>query len=310
MNSSTVYILLATYNGEAYIRKMIDSVLKQDHKDMHIVLSDDGSTDGTPSILDSYAQAHPQLITHYRSGVRFGNAQDHFLHLLRAFQDARYIMFCDQDDVWHPDKVGKTLQKMQETETDPQVPALVHTDLQVVDRDLNVISPSFCSLSGFNGDRLAFHHLLMQNVVTGCTVMINSALAKLASSVTVQNILMHDWFLALLASACGHTGFLNEATIDYRQHGNNTVGAKNSRSPRYILHRIQSGVRKPLEDTAHQAGILLGAYPKVFSANQQQMLSEFSTLYQRNKIYRIRFYCKYRMWKAGLHRKIAQLIWG
>ena len=310
MNSSTVYILLATYNGEAYIREMIDSVLHQDHQDMHIVLSDDGSTDGTPAILEAYAQAHPEKVTHYRSGLRFGNAQDHFLHLLRAFQDARYIMFCDQDDVWHPDKVSKTLRKMQETETDPQIPALVHTDLRVVDRDLNVINPSFCSLSGFNGDRLDFHHLLMQNVVTGCTVMINSALAKLTCTTTVQNILMHDWFLALLASACGNIGFLKESTIDYRQHGNNAVGAKNSRSLRYIFHRIQSGIRKPLEDTARQAGILLRAYPEAFSATQQKMLSEFSTLYQKNKLSRIRFYCKYRMWKAGLHRKFAQLIWG
>ena len=310
MNPSTVYILLATYNGEAYIREMIDSVLQQDHRDIHIILSDDGSTDKTPAILESYAKDYPRQITHYRSGLRFGNAQDHFLHLLRAFQDAPYIMFCDQDDVWHPDKVRKTLGKMQETEADPQTPVLVHTDLRVVDRDLNEISPSFCSLSGFRGDRLAFHHLLMQNVVTGCTVMVNSALAKLASGATVQGILMHDWFLALLASACGRIGFLNEATIDYRQHGKNTVGAKNSRSPRYILHRIQNGVRKPLAETARQAGILLDAYPKAFSADQQQMLSTFSTLYQKNKFFRIRFYCKYRMWKAGLHRKIAQLIWG
>ena len=310
MNPSTVYILLATYNGEAYVREMIDSVLNQDHPNIHIVLSDDGSKDSTPTILESYAQQYPDKITHHRSGLRFGNAQDHFLHLMGAFRDARYIMFCDQDDIWHSDKVSKTLQKMQETEDDPQTPVLIHTDLRVVDRDLQVIHPSFCSLSGFRGDRLAFHHLLMQNVVTGCTVMINGALAQLASGTTVRNILMHDWFLALLASACGKVAFLNEATIDYRQHGKNAVGAKNSRSLRYILHRIQSGVRKPLEDTAHQAGILLQAYPKVFSAHQQTMLSEFSTLYQKNKVTRIRFYCKYRMWKAGLHRKIAQLIWG
>ena len=310
MNPSTVFILLATYNGEAYVREMVDSVLQQDHRDIHIVLSDDGSTDGTPAILDSYAKDYPQQITHYRSGLRFGNAQDHFLHLLRAFQDAPYIMFCDQDDVWHPDKVSKTLRKMQETEVDPKIPTLVHTDLRVVDRDLNEISPSFCSLSGFRGDRLALHHLLMQNVVTGCTVMVNSTLAKLASGATVKGILMHDWFLALLASACGRIAFLNEATIDYRQHGKNTVGAKNSRSLRYILHRIQSGVRKPLEETARQAGILLDTYPKAFSADQQQMLSAFSTLYQKNKFSRIWFYFRYRMWKAGLHRKIAQLIWG
>ena len=301
-----VTVLLATFNGEKFLEEQLNSLLNQSFSDFRIVIRDDGSTDTTTDILNKW-QSNGYL--KWYSGDNKGYAFS-FMDLVQASGDADYYAFCDQDDIWHSDKVSKTLQKMQEIEDDPQTPVLIHTDLRVVDRDLQVIHPSFCSLSGFRGDRLAFHHLLMQNVVTGCTVMINGALAQLASGTTVRNILMHDWFLALLASACGKVAFLNEATIDYRQHGKNAVGAKNSRSLRYILHRIQSGVRKPLEDTAHQAGILLQAYPKVFSAHQQTMLLEFSTLYQKNKVTRIRFYCKYRMWKAGLHRKIAQLIWG
>ena len=109
MSNQSVLILLATHNGESYIRPMIDSVLAQDHADLRIIVSDDNSTDGTPAILTEYANTHPDKITHYRSDKRFGSAQKHFMHLLEQFHDQPYIMFCDQDDVWHTDKVEKTL---------------------------------------------------------------------------------------------------------------------------------------------------------------------------------------------------------
>ena len=141
-----VVILLAAYNGGPYIRQTIQSVLEQDYRELHLVLSDDGSSDGTAEILEEYRARYPRKITHYRSCVRFGNAQDHFMHLLARFGDADYLMFCDQDDIWHPDKVTRTLQKMKETEI-PGLPALVHTDLRVVDGDLKEIDPSFIHYS-------------------------------------------------------------------------------------------------------------------------------------------------------------------
>ena len=230
MEAPIVYILLAAYNGCAYIREQIDSLLLQDHTAIKIILSDDGSSDDTLKILNEYAQKYPEKILHYRSGVRFGCAQKHFMHLLGVFQDAPYLMFCDQDDVWHTDKVRKTLAKMQKLENGEMVPTMVHTDLRVVDGDLKEISPSFWKHSNLDGSRLALNQLLVQNVVTGCTMMINRPLAQLACRSVPQKVLMHDWWLALLASACGRTGFLTEQTIDYRQHGNNSVGAKDVRS--------------------------------------------------------------------------------
>lgn len=310
MNQDTILILLATYNGEAYIQQQLDSLLSQDHPHLRIVVSDDGSGDKTVSILESYAIEHPDKVLHYRSGQRFGCAQKHFLHLLRQFHDADYLMFCDQDDVWHPDKVRKTLEQMRKTEVDPQIPALVHTDLRVVDSSLNEIAPSFCAHSGLNGSRLALNQLLVQNVVTGCTVMINRALAMLSCrEVDTDAMMMHDWWLALLASACGKTAFVNEATMDYRQHSSNSVGAKNVHSPSYLLTRLRSrSMRRSLQKAAAQAAAFLDAYRDILTEEQKTLLHAFIAAQTQHMIKRNLTYIKYGLLKSGALRKASQLL--
>ena len=310
MNRNTVHILLATYNGEAYIRSMIHSLLNQDYSDFHIILSDDHSSDNTLRILEEYATNYPNQITHYRSGQRFGCAQKHFMHLLNTFHDAPYIMFCDQDDIWHADKISKTLAEMHKIETDQATPCMVHTDLRVVDTDLNELAPSFCHHSAINGKRLSFHHLLVQNVVTGCTMMINRALAKLVCLQYDDNaMLMHDWWIAILASARGKTAFLDCATIDYRQHGNNSVGAKNIHSLSYLCKRLTSkSMRQVLRDAAKQAEAFRRCYRDLLTADQLEVLDAFSRTQSASLFTRNRIYSQYDLKKDGLFRVIIQYL--
>ena len=307
---STVRILLATYNGENYIAEMIESILAQDYTDWQLVLSDDQSKDHTVSILESYAGKYPDRIMHYRSGLHFGNAQGHFLHLLNRFPDAPYIMFCDQDDIWHRQKISETLQKMQEIEK-PGVPALVHTDLRVVDGKLKEIHPSFLGYSGLSGERLTLRQLLVQNVVTGCTMMVNRPMAELANAhLPAGKILMHDWWLALIGAAMGTVGFLDQATIDYRQHGNNTVGAKDTKSLSYILKKIRNdGVRKAMEDTYAQAEIFLEAFGDLMAPEQRQVVADYAALKNRGAMGRRVAFLKGRYYKYGIRRIIAQFLW-
>lgn len=310
MDAPKVCILLAAHNGQKFIGQMIDSVLMQDHENILLVLSDDGSEDETGRILDEYASAYPDRVVHYNSGRKFGSAQQHFMHLLTKFHDAPYIMFCDQDDVWHPDKVRKTLSKMQELEIGDNVPVMVHTDLRVVDENLREISPSFWQHSNLDGSRLALNQLLVQNVVTGCTMMINRSLAELACrSIPDRGMLMHDWWIALLASACGKTGFVPAATIDYRQHGNNTVGAKNVRSVTYLWRRITSRpMRNALRDAAGQAEAFLNCYRDLLSAEQTDLLTAFSEAQEKTLLARNGVYCRFGLVKYGIVRKIAQFL--
>ncbi|MBO4939210.1 MAG: glycosyltransferase family 2 protein [Oscillospiraceae bacterium] len=310
MEKATVLVLLATYNGENYIRPMVDSVLAQDYQDVKIILSDDNSTDTSPAILDEYAAMYPDRVFHYRSGMRFGCAQKHFMHLLAKFHDAPYIMFCDQDDVWHSDKIRKTLDKMKQVEAGETVPAMVHTDLRVVDRDLQELSASFWSHSDLDGSRLALNELLVQNVVTGCTMMINNPLAQLACRQIPQDaMLMHDWWLALLASACGRTGFLNEATIDYRQHGNNSVGAKNVRSVGYLCQRLRSKkMRMALSNAAAQAQVFGDCYRDLLTKEQTELIEAFASTQTAGLLRRDQIYIRHNLLKHGFVRVTAQLL--
>ena len=307
---STVRILLATYNGEKYITEMIESILAQDYTDWQLVLSDDQSKDGTVAILEDYANRYPDRITHHRSGLHFGNAQGHFLHLLKQFPDAPYIMFCDQDDVWHKEKVGATLKKMQEIEK-PGIPAMVHTDLRVVDGKLQEMHPSFMGYSGLTGERMELKQLLVQNVVTGCTMMVNRTMAELANAhMPAGKILMHDWWLALIGASMGTVGFLNQATIDYRQHGNNAVGAKDTKSLAYILKKIRNdGVRKAMEDTYAQAEVFLEAFGDLMAPEQRQVVADYAALKQASSMERRMAFHKGGYYKYGIKRIVAQFIW-
>jgi len=307
-----ILILLAAYNGEKYLHTMIDSIIAQDYTQWQLILSDDGSKDGTPEILQSYADKLPEKITFYRSGIRFGRPEKHFLHLLQQFHDAPYMMFCDQDDYWHPDKVRKTYEKMKQIENDAAVPAMVHTDLQVVDGELKPMHPSFMQMSGITGDRMAVRQLLTQNVVTGCTMMVNRSLAELGTkNIPETGIPMHDWWLALLAAACGTTGCLDEATIDYRQHGNNSVGAKNVRSVKHIMNQLKSRqMAVYIRETYAQAAAFLRCFEDILPEHDKKLIAVYAALENKNWFARRAAYIRYGFWKASLPRKLGQLLLG
>ncbi len=306
---SNVLILLAAYNGQKYIGEMIDSIISQDYTDWHLILSDDSSSDSTFEILEDYANKYPEKITHYKSGERFGNAQNHFMHLLKQFNDAPYIMFCDQDDVWHSDKVSKTLAKMKEIET-AEMPTLVHTDLVVVDGSLNKISNSFCKHSKLNGNRLSLNQLLVQNVVTGCTLMMNNKLAKLSCSCPFpKEAIMHDWWIALICSVFGKSAFLDLSTIDYRQHGNNSVGAKNVTSPTYLFERLKSkAMKKSLRDATLQAEAFIEGFGENIPEEKKAIILDFVKTKDASIIKKDYIYLKHRIFKCGIIRVLAQFF--
>ena len=304
-----VLILLACYNGAAYITEMVDSLIGQDHGNIQIVASDDHSTDETWAILQKLAGIYPDQLVIYRPEQRCGSAQKHFMHLLSVFHDAPYVMFCDQDDVWHPDKVSKTLARMRMIE-EAEMPCLVHTDLRVVDKHLKEISPSFCAHSGLDGNRLATNQLLVQNVVTGCTMMLNRPLAELACRETdAGSMMMHDWWIALLASCCGKTAFVPEATIDYRQHGDNAVGAKDVRSAGFLWKRLTSHqMRRSIRDAIRQAEAFAETYDDLLSAEQKELLGAFSLTGKVGFFRRNRLYMQYGLLKKGAVRVMAKFL--
>lgn len=236
----TVEILLAAYNGERFLREQLDSLLAQTWGAWHLTVSDDGSSDGTPAILDEYAACHPDRIRRVRHEGRFGNARDHFFWLIKECE-ASYMMFCDQDDVWHPNKVEKTMRAMlaAEAEAGTDVPVLVFTDLTPTDEALRPIASSLMKMQKQYTDVIDYRALLMQNIVTGCATGINRALALLAGQCKdTSQVIMHDWWLGVVAARFGKAVYLDESTMLYRQHGGNSVGAKRVSNVRDIAGKL------------------------------------------------------------------------
>ena len=232
-------ILLATYNGERFVERQIQSILDQMDCRCRLLIRDDGSSDATRSIVECFAARQPGQIVHVDDGSPRLGACRSFGRLLQH-ADADYLVFCDQDDVWLPGHISTPLARIKavEEELGAGVPVLAHTDLVVVDENLRMIAPSFWSYSNLNpygGTRL--NRLLIQNVVTGSATMINRSLAQLASPIP-QGAVLHDWWLALVAAALGRIETIPEKTVLYRQHGRNSLGAT-SYGWRYVMRRAQ-----------------------------------------------------------------------
>ena len=133
---------MATYNGATYLSEQIDSILHQSFTDWHLFIHDDGSSDCTKAILTRYVHEYPKAITLLDYSPQHG-ACSNFLSMVERI-DAPYYMFCDQDDIWLPDKIAKTHKKMIDVETSAKnVPVIIHTDLAIVDKSLNTIADSF-----------------------------------------------------------------------------------------------------------------------------------------------------------------------
>jgi hypothetical protein len=155
----------------------------------------------------------------------------------RAPAGSRYFAFADQDDVWDPNKLSVCLDRMRSTEGRLPGPVLVHSDLRVVSATLEQIAPSLAGFQGLQPARQNFGRMLVANSVTGCTMLINEALARQALPIPASAI-MHDWWLALVARTTGTVIYVDSPLMDYRQHGANTFGARTARQTRGLFARL------------------------------------------------------------------------
>lgn len=303
----TIEILLATYNGAEYLSEQIDSILGQDTDAWHLTISDDGSSDETTQIIDDYMRKHPQKISRVFSGTHFGNARDHFFWLMRQC-DADSMLFCDQDDVWHPDKVSLFAQALHEETRlhGCETPLLVFSDLKVVDQQLNCLHPSLTRMQRQSPNIQDFRYLLFQNTVTGCAMGINRSLAELAGRCEdTSRIVMHDWWLALVAARFGKMLYLDESTIDYRQHGRNSVGAKNVASMAYLLEKLAHPGRfqKAVVEKKMQSAAFARYYKPELTQDEYGLLLDFAS-----KRSPLAFKLRYLRWINGILRRIGFLV--
>lgn len=248
-------ILLSTYNGEQYLVEQLESLFQQSYKDWNLLIRDDGSTDNTIVLLNAYQIKHPDKIILFIDKKNVGVVKS--FEYLMTKSNAAYIMFCDQDDRWLPNKIELTLREMKKMESKYQDFALlVHTDLKVVNERFQTINESFWSFSKLDQELLSnFNYLGVCNGATGCTIMIN----KYAKDICLpfsRNTIMHDSWVALNIAKFGMIGYLSQSTILYRQHELNHVGAKEVKGLNYLFSKTKN-IRKIIENNRIQRKILI-----------------------------------------------------
>ena len=215
-----IHILLSTYNGEQFLAEQIQSIQNQTVQDWKLLIRDDGSRDRTREIIQEFVAQDSRI--HWineNESKNLGVIKS--FHNLAQFEEADVYFFSDQDDVWLPQKLELSLAEARKYPA--EMPLMVYMDLTVVNQDLEVLSSSMIrSQSGHANTELVQE--LTENTVTGGVAMINHALIQLWNQ--TEDILMHDWYLALLATAFGKLVYIDQPGELYRQHEHNVLGAR------------------------------------------------------------------------------------
>ena len=304
MNNLNLAIIMATYNGEKYLKEQIDSILRQTYDNFTLYIRDDNSTDNTRNIINEYILKFPNKIVEVKDDKISKGACSNFLYALEYvynLNNHNIFMFSDQDDVWLKEKAEITLQEYNKSENKDK-PILLFTDAYVADKNLNITNKSFIKHSNLRSDYIKFNNYLIQNNALGCTVCINKNLVDLIKF-DIENIVMHDWYFTLIASALGQVIFINKPTIYYRQHDNNIYGAKKSG----IIGKLKK-LKKDYKDLFMQTESFKNTYYNGLNDDNKNIIDVFCKIKNSTKLEKFRIIKKYKFYKQGFNRVLAEFV--
>lgn len=272
-----VHVILSTYNGERFLTEQLESILAQRSVSIKLYIRDDGSSDGTRTILTSFAQNHAHIEVDY--GDNMGVINSFFALLKKIPPDAGFVAFADQDDIWMPDKLTRAVDRIKNSSG----PAMYCSCYKAIDEN-----GRFLWQSQLPEKEISFKNAIVQNITTGCTVVINKSLLSMLkiNQVNTRNLVMHDWWVYLVATCFGQVIYDQEPSMLYRQHGGNVVGAKNGfafwlgRIKRFFLNRKKNS-------RIAQAKEFLERYKSDLSADDVHLLSTFIAYRQAGLLQRI-----------------------
>ncbi len=264
-----ITVLLATYNGEKYLREQLDSILNQDLPQdtyLKIIARDDGSTDGTLDILEKYCYNYKDVISYY-AGENVRTARS-FWHLLKNCPQSDYYAFSDQDDCWYRDKLARAINTLQ-SEPIQNIPLLYSSNVMVADAELNPIAV-------MNSTKMYtdLAHLLIYNLSNGCTQVFNNAARDELIKYDLDSGLsiMHDRLTDLLIALFGKIIYDPEPSMLYRQHGNNVCGEQSLGKFRSMFKRIKRFMGPSDSIRSDRSRMLLQKYGDRLDDEQKRLL--------------------------------------
>ena len=205
-----VCVLMSTYNGSKYIKRQLETLFNQKNVQVSILIRDDGSADDTLQIIKEINSSKIELI----EGNNLGFAES-FWSLIKIENDYDYYAYCDQDDIWHEDKLYSAVKKIENY----NMPALYTSDVIAVDENETAIKKN-----AFNVTKtLTYADSLIKSVLPGCTFVSNKALKQKLAKYN-GFMISHDWTTYIIANITGCVVFDPVPHINYRLHGNNAIG--------------------------------------------------------------------------------------
>lgn len=285
-----VVVLLALLNGGRFLWEQLMSLEAQTHRNWSLLVSDDGSTDDSLAIIERFACAHPHRAVEILVGPRRGFAQN-FLHLLRHAPDsAEYVAFCDQDDIWLPQKLSRAVAALGPR----QGPGMA-----IGRRTLCDASGHPMGMSPRPARGASFGNALLQNIGPGNTMVLNRAAVERASSASqlAVDVIAHDWWCyQLLAASGAQVVFDDTPTILYRQHDQNHFGT--SRAMRGRLRRLATILCGGFRGWTDANIAALSPMRADFSAENRKIFDTFVAARQARLFQRLRLFRQ-----SGAHRQ-------
>lgn len=287
-----VAVLMGVYNGSRFLREQLHSIGLQTVSQIDLWVSDDGSTDSSPGILDTCKSEWTKGGFFVVDGPQNGFSEN-FRSLMRNDKvDADYVAFSDQDDIWDPDKLEVAICAL--SQCDPDRPALYGGRTRIIDEAGGVLgrSPHFRRRPGFG-------NAIVQNIAGGNTMVVNrAAWAVLSESARRTSFVSHDWWCYIIISGCGGSVTYDpEPRIGYRRHGGNLVGDNISWRSRF--QRVRRLVGGQLASWSDRNLASLQMCYDLLEENSRVVVDEFQSLrLEKSPLRRL-----YRLRNSGIYRQ-------
>jgi glycosyltransferase involved in cell wall biosynthesis len=276
-SATEIDILLATHNGEQFIEEQLESLFRQTFQSFRLIVRDDASNDSTLDVIERYRSRYPSRIVAHVNPWRRGPCGT--FSLLAEDSVAPYVAFCDQDDIWREDKleIGVATAKRIEAERKTNTPVLVFSDLTLIGENNQTLASSMWKMMHVNPRRVSLGSLLVQNLVSGCTILANRSLLRQALPIP-EDAVMHDFWFGLVAAAFGVIHPLYEATVRYRQHQGNAVGSGGVRGAADALMRVTDDQRfkEGIDASRRQSEAFASRYSNELTPHQKAILQAWS----------------------------------
>lgn len=288
-----VNVLLSTYNGMPYLKEQLDSLIAQSYKCIDVYLHDDGSTDATYSILQNY-------IGKNYDGVRFIYVDldkglgypSCFINMLKVCQNADYYAFCDQDDVWHPDKIERAVSYLEQTDTTPK---LYYSAVNYCDKDLNFVRYSRYADKGAGCKEKDIYSMLLGGEAMGMTFCFDNKAKDLLVESTEFTDQFKDMFLKICCASCGIVLYDSVPGAEYRRH---EKAVTNNTNPSGALNRYISEAKNVFfqNDNYDHIRLIINYLlnTKELLVNDKKYLELFSSVSPLKQIKKILYPRRYR----------------